>query len=368
MPRIGSNPSDDTGKKIAAHAVALLVLTACTLIPKICFAFTPIIAADRYLPEDQNPQQTCLLSFWGVDDSGKEKRLWRCSGTVVAPNALLSAEHCRDTERVANKITLECPNGERRTIKNSLGHSTSLGFAQDMAVFKVDEALAVAPIKFVQSNKEQANLLAKPEKCLIAGWGRDASGTSGTLHAANVSGLEPDYVDLLLLTTNKNQIRIEGSLVQPGDSGGSLICTNEAGERVLVGVLSEFTKSRKFSVAEMIAPSLEWVRYAVGPLNPIDNRLFESKTQYRSYCEGVSICLESFEPIGSLTSSALRVLSHMRKDFIKLESNRVKTEKEASDIPMGIDWLSGKYEKLQSDLLLLYQKCKSRLGKLTASQ
>lgn len=117
----------------------------------------------------------------------------------------------------------------------------------------------------------------------------------------------------------------------------------------------------------MIVPSLDWIRYTMGPFNPVDNVLFDSRSQYRSYCEGASKCFESLEPIGALTSSVLRVVERMRKDFVKLESRRIAEEKEASGDPMERDGLAKKYEKLQSDMLALYQKCKARLEKLTAS-
>lgn len=364
MPRFGSHSSDDSGKKIAPHAIALLSLFFAS-VP--CFAAKPI-AADEYLPADQNPRQTCRVSFWNVGKDGKDTWYGRCSGTVIAPTVILTAEHCRNAARITAKTTVTCSNGETRTLKNHIGHSKSLD-EQDLAVFKFEEPLSIPPMKIVQSADEQKQLLSKPEKCIIAGWGRTSvDGHGGTLRAAYVSELVPGYVDFSTLTVHRNQIRINGtSQAQPGDSGGSLICPNENGERVLVAVLTAYKKEQKFSEAEMIVPSLEWIRYTTGPLNPVDNSVFDGRTQYAHSCRGASECLESFEPAGKLTSSVLRIVERMQKDLVKLEGKRAEAEKKASGDPMERDWLAKKYEKLQSDMSALYVKCKSKLEKLTAS-
>ncbi|MBI2605639.1 MAG: trypsin-like serine protease [Deltaproteobacteria bacterium] len=367
MFRIGSHASGDPGKQIAAHAAVVLAIAASVFASIPCFAAKPI-AADEYLPADQNPQQTCRVSFWNVDKDGKDKWYGRCSGTVIAPTVILTAEHCRNAARVTAKTTVTCSNGETRTVTNHIGHPKSLD-EQDLAVFKFDEPLSVPPMKIVQSADEQKQLMSKPEKCIIAGWGRTSlDGHGGALHAAYVSELVPDYVDLSTLSVHRNQIRINGkSQGQPGDSGGSLICPNESGERILVAVLSAYKKELKFSEAEMIVPSLEWIRYTTGPLGPVDNSVFDGRTQYAHTCRNASECLGSFEPTGKLTSSVLRIMERMRKDLVKLEGKRADAEKKASGDPMERDWLGKKYEKLQSDMLALYRKCKSRLEKLTAS-
>ena len=95
MPRIGSHASDDPGKKIAAHTAVLLAFAASVFASAPCFAAKPI-AADEYLPADQTPQQTCLLSFWNMDKAGKETRYGRCSGTVIATHSIFTAEHRRN--------------------------------------------------------------------------------------------------------------------------------------------------------------------------------------------------------------------------------------------------------------------------------
>lgn len=170
--------------------------------------------------------------------SSSDGTVGTCTGTVIAPNAVLTAAHCFAFDRVSSVRVIVTSNGEKRAIASS-GVSVHPGFTvssegiffNDVAVVRVATTLPVVPV----------GLLARPnvpqvsEDVLVAGYGqRDSS-----------SGAEEEVVAgrAVIRIVTENHIRIDyrdgESHPCRGDSGGALFIEQDNGALAVVGVVSQ---------------------------------------------------------------------------------------------------------------------------------
>ena len=147
-----------------------------------------------------------------------------CSGTVIAPRAVLTAAHC-----LSSVSHLQVTFGDGRlyqaeSFAQSPGYAADHGSPVDIGVVRVSEDLPRRPIPLLVTRTVRVG-----ETAVIAGWGIDQTKTGGTLRAGEttITALD-EFIETPYDTT---------AGVCQGDSGGALL-VNEGGTWALAGVIS----------------------------------------------------------------------------------------------------------------------------------
>jgi hypothetical protein len=162
-----------------------------------------------------------------MKDSGGQQ-IGSCSGTVIAPKAILTAAHCLPTATAAVNVFLG--SGPQQVSQSFAPHPSwreANNTAFDAAVVLMPETIGRTPVPLLLSRDARAG-----ENAIIAGWGKDSlAGVTSTLRAGvtTITGV----TSLTLQTTSSTT----ASAVCQGDSGGPILLS-EGGVWAVGGVIS----------------------------------------------------------------------------------------------------------------------------------
>jgi V8-like Glu-specific endopeptidase len=150
-----------------------------------------------------------------------------CTGTVIAPRAILTAAHCLPAATASVSVFLGT--GPQQTAQSFTPHPgwrESNSTALDVGVVVMPSDIGRTPVPLLLSRDARVG-----ETAVIAGWGKDATGVAATLRAGVV------VLTSVTALTLQSAFSSSASSVCQGDSGGPILLL-EGGGWAIGGVIS----------------------------------------------------------------------------------------------------------------------------------
>jgi hypothetical protein len=154
-----------------------------------------------------------------------------CSGTIIAPRAILTGAHCLDEEVGIARVWLGTGSEiVAESFRYYPGYG-GVGSTPDVGIVRVKEPLRPGAVPLLTSRAARVG-----ETAVIAGWGRDSSSVPATLRAgtALITAVGALHLETMFSTS--------GSSICAGDSGGPLLLS-EGSAWTLAGVISAASSS-----------------------------------------------------------------------------------------------------------------------------
>lgn len=264
------------------HSLQLSVMTFLTLAVSTSLA----VVGDPDYNHAGGEANTCFIK-----QTDKNDEVSVCTGTLIAPNKILTAAHCIPqenknwkthpgtvhcgfqgvdkeklkiyTKKSGNKIAIE---GVKFAESHEIESDVSIkGWDVDHSVFTLKTNSKIKPAKLMAIKD-----LSEIENCWISGYGINNAGYAGSLVSAGAEVIGQNERGIFIATFLKGPelgenpflklpegdlagyakmrellsyepASMQAAISTPGDSGGPLTCLTKTGQTGIVGIFSTFT-------------------------------------------------------------------------------------------------------------------------------